>query len=467
MAARENQGLQIALIIFVVLTIVLIVTTYMFFSSYSQERDKAKSLAEQKSSADTAAQQAVAEFDRIKTLIGAAQPDRIDAVEEAAKVDMATHGEGLVESKQNYRDLVKHMSAKLRKYEENNTKLAALTAELEGKLKTNEEAAKAAEANYVAELNKAGEDLKAERDKFGTDRTELTGQMQQLSGRIQTTAAEHEKVVQQSTAEIATLSTELKRSEELRERLLNKDAADKKANEYPDGKVVRVNQRTRLAYLNVGTADGLRNQTSFVVVAPEDGNPVKSKPKGMIEVVRLTGDHQAEARIVEDDLSNPIMPNDLIFSTVWEAGRAEHFALAGYMDIDQDGENDRQLIRDLITMNGGVIDAEVTADGSKNGEMSVQTKYLVQGARPTAESKDLEGYGAILTEAQKLGVPTISVNEFLDYMGYRGQEQTVNLGRNSVPSDFKPRLPGDVQRTVKGNELPKDVRKPRRIDRGQ
>ena len=40
MAARENQGLHIALIIFVILTIMLIVTTYIFFSNFQQERDK-------------------------------------------------------------------------------------------------------------------------------------------------------------------------------------------------------------------------------------------------------------------------------------------------------------------------------------------------------------------------------------------------------------------------------------------
>ena len=66
MAARENQGLQIALIIFVILTIMLIVTTYMFFSSYSSERDKAKSPGKHEQHQEQAARKAIAEAEAIK-----------------------------------------------------------------------------------------------------------------------------------------------------------------------------------------------------------------------------------------------------------------------------------------------------------------------------------------------------------------------------------------------------------------
>ncbi|MCH8828808.1 MAG: hypothetical protein IID45_04445 [Planctomycetes bacterium] len=207
-------------------------------------------------------------------------------------------------------------------------------------------------------------------------------------------------------------------------------------------------------WLNVGPADGLRRQTSFVIVAPEDGNPITSEPKGRIEVVRLTEAHEAEARIVEDDLSNPIMPGDNIFSVAWEAGRSEHFALAGMMDIDGDGESDRQRIRDLISLNGGIIDAEVTEDGTRTGQMTINTKYLVLGERPDDRSKDLDAYSTITDEAGTLGIKSFDVSEFVKYMGYKGEHKTVNLGRFAKPSDFKPRLPNDVQRIMPGSARP-------------
>jgi hypothetical protein len=462
MAARENQGLQIALIIFVILTIVLIVTTYMFFSSYSKERDRAKSLAEQKQAADSASQKAIADSEAIKLLLGGDPAQSLDAAKAAALTDMQTHGEGLVESKQNFRALVAHMAEKLRQYEAMNTRLTEETKVLNEKLAANEAAAQAEVAKYIETQTQTAADLEGERAKFDEARTAMKNQMEQLAAKFQATEAEREKLAQKTASQIASLSSELKQSEELLDRMRNKEAADAKANEYPDGRVTRVNQRTRLVWLNIGSADGLREQTSFAVVAPEDGNPTKSPPKGRIEVVRVTDAHQAEARILEDDLSNPIMPGDNVFSTVWDAGRQEHFALVGNLDINGDGIDDRGLLHDLIQQNGGVIDAQVV-DGKKTGQMSINTKYLVMGERPGDQGApgDLAAFSEMMNEAQKLGVKTIHVDEFLDYMGYKGQERTVNLGRFARPEEFTPRLPGGVQRTVRGTGFPHEDRKPR------
>jgi hypothetical protein len=260
------------------------------------------------------------------------------------------------------------------------------------------------------------------------------------------------------------LTENLARSEQLLSALRNKEQLEKQAIEFPDGKIVHVNQLSRLVWLDVGIADGLRRQTSFVIVAPEDGNPIKSIPKGMIDVVELTGAHQAEARIVEDDLSNPIMPGDNIFSVVWQAGRAEHFALAGTLDIDGDGKSDRARIHDLISLNGGVVDAEVTDEGTRSGQMSVNTKYLVLGEKPESDGAGggaHEAFGALYTEAQTLGVEMIPIDRFLDYMGYKLEDRTVNLGRYAKPSDYKPRLPDGVQRVLPGSSPQKDLRRPR------
>ncbi len=464
MAARENQGLQIALIIFVILTIILIVTTYMFFSNYSQERDRAKSLAEQNASANSTAQKANADADEIKTLLGGDPAITLDALKEAARADIQAHGDNMVESKQNYRALVELMAGKIRSLEEAKTQLTAETASLNAQLAANQQAAQVEVAQYVDKLTTTAADLEGERAKFSQDRTELTGQMEQLNSKFQSANAERERVAQQTAGQIASLSGELKRNEDLLDRMRNQEEIEARANEYPDGKITRVNQRTRLVWLNVGPADGLRNQTSFVVVAPEDGNPVKSKPKASIEVVRLTNDHQAEARIIEDDLSNPVMPGDLIFSTVWDANRQEHFALVGTMDINNDGVEDTQLVHDLIALNGGVIDAQVV-DGKKTGDMSLETKYLVMGERPgtsgTVENGELTAFSEMMSEAQKLGVKTIPVSEFLDYMGYQGQERTVNLGKAANPADFTPRLPHGTQRVIRGKGQPDEYRRTR------
>ena len=81
MAARENQGLQIALIIFVMLTIILIVTTYFFFSSFQQERDKSKALTADNAKQDQRGRTApTTRATPIKAAIGAASTDNKEAV---------------------------------------------------------------------------------------------------------------------------------------------------------------------------------------------------------------------------------------------------------------------------------------------------------------------------------------------------------------------------------------------------
>ena len=126
------------------------------------------------------------------------------------------------------------------------------------------------------------------------------------------------------------------------------------------------------------------------------------------------------------------MPGDQIFSPTWEPGHPEHFALAGFMDIDGDADSDRQRIRDLILMNGGVIDEEVGDDGKRTGKMSVNTKYLVLGDEPgtvNEGSATLTGWSEIQGEAQTLGTRMIPVSEFLDYMGYEPQQRTERWGK--------------------------------------
>ena len=70
MAARENQGLQIALISFVILTILLSVFTYLLFSNW-KEADL-KMTAASKAESDAKSKQAAtqSELDTLKAVMG-------------------------------------------------------------------------------------------------------------------------------------------------------------------------------------------------------------------------------------------------------------------------------------------------------------------------------------------------------------------------------------------------------------
>jgi uncharacterized protein (UPF0333 family) len=463
MAARENQGIQLALIIFVILTIILIVTTYMFFNYYQKEKEANKALAADNTSKDNTAQAANKESGLLKMTIGAADTEKAADVDAKAVKDMEKYGKGLTNDNKNYRFLVEQLGTELKTANTRIVEVSNEKKELEAKLKANDEAGKAEMAKYSEKYAAAEKELKEEREKFGQARQKMTNDNGDLVKKFDAKRKEHEELTKQSTDQIATLNADKGKLRGTLDRINEENERKTKANEVPDGKVTWVNQVTRLVWINLGSQDGLRRQITFSVFDREDSNPAESQRKGKIEVVRLMEPHMAEARIVDDDLSNPIMPGDHIFSPTWEPGRPEHFALAGMMDINGDGESDRQQIRDLITLNGGIIDAEEDG-GKKTGHVTINTKYVVLGEEPKQEAK-LSGYGEIFDEAKIYGIRTLSVHEFLDYMGYRPEERTVKLGRTARPTDFKPRLPEGVQRVMPGTARSKDLRKPVTTDR--
>lgn len=449
MAARENQGLQIALIIFVMLTIVLIVTTFVFFNSYKEGQERNKTLEADNQSKDQASRAALEESSKIRGFLDP-KLDQAKAVEEVAKADFEKYGKGLAEADQNYRALVEHVNKQLVAANTSITDITAQKKELADKLAAEEAATKKAIEEYTATIAKVTKDLEDQQAQFLQSRTQMDTEKGELNTKFEDTRKRFDDLTRTSTSQIAALNEQLAKLQDVLQRMTAEKNRVTASNEVPDGKVNWINQRSRTVWINVGGADGLRQQTAFSIYSGDTANPAEAPSKGKIEVTRLMGPHTAEARIVEDDLSNPIMPGDRIFSPTWEPGRAEHFALVGLMDIDNDGSDDRQMIRNLIVANGGVVDEEIGLDGAKTGEMSVNTKYLIHGDQPKAEkeSPDLQGWSDIHGEADLLGVKAIGVHEFLDYMGYEPQERTVGLGSRSKSSDFKPRLPEGVQRVM-------------------
>ena len=111
------------------------------------------------------------------------------------------------------------------------------------------------------------------------------------------------------------------------------------------------------------------------------------------------------------------------------------------MDIDGDGESDRETIRLLIAKNGGVVDAEISAAGELMGELTVDTKYLIEGKQPTDKSSErvLESHRRIKAQAQFQSVKSLSIGKFLDYIGYQPDVRTVALGGESTSPSFRPR----------------------------
>src|ERR1700690_2745325 len=89
MAARENQGLQIGLIIFVTLTVLLSLTTFVFFRNYQNEQQRSKAASENEGKARQALSDMSGERDQLMQYIGFQPTEKKEAVDDAWKKDMA------------------------------------------------------------------------------------------------------------------------------------------------------------------------------------------------------------------------------------------------------------------------------------------------------------------------------------------------------------------------------------------
>lgn len=448
MAMRESTGLQIALILFVMITVVLAVTTYFSFQSASTSDQAAKTMEEKLNKANTAREGVLLENEELRGMLGYQMVVKggpaIDEIKKNKVADMAKFGPGYPEENRNYRNLVSYQDTQLV------AKNAELAAEKENLAKKDEELALARQREQNA-IKQHDDEYQLAFKSFQKEVADVKGSQQITASTNNDIQKKLEASSRQALVDKANLEKEkeayVQQTEKLQRQnkiLIDKIAAEQNpaavgAAERPDGKITWVNQRGGNVYVNLGSADGLQRSTRFTVYDAGTVNLSQSDPKASIEVTTIRGAHLAQARIVEDTLSDPILTDDNVYSPVWNPGQKTHFALVGFMDIDKDGKSDRQLVRGLIAQNGGVVDAEVLDDGTWEGKLTVNTRYLVQGERANEKTATAVRQTAsrMFREADSLGVEKMSIERLLSDMGWRGSERTVGAGTEATGGEFK------------------------------
>ncbi len=458
MAARENQGLQIGLIILVMLTVILLVATFLVFRSYQDASAKMDTAKKEASDAQAALGTAVAELAEAAKLIGApGESPKMADVKTFFDADLKKYGGELPIEKQNYSgmlanlgrmtsDLNKRLADEQSRFETRNAEYAQLQKETGDKIARNEALiAKLTKdlTDEQAAFAKQKQEIDANRDKMLADRSKDSDAAEAAQAKLQ-----------KGQEDFAKRISDLQDQNQLLAIQIDKERPDNF--QAPDGKVTQVYAGSRIVYLNVGSADGVPRQATFSVYPRGSHRVASAERKGMLEVYRVVGPHQTEARILDEKPADPILPGDLIFSPVWTPGRFERFGLAGLIDIDGDGQSDLARVRDLIQLNGGRIDAILdekgeSPKGQEADKLTVDTRYLIVGAPPSdagANAQELANrWSRMRADALTKGIKLVSVEEFLDYLGYRPQDRTVALGRELDPKEFS-RRPQSGRRTL-------------------
>jgi hypothetical protein len=207
-------------------------------------------------------------------------------------------------------------------------------------------------------------------------------------------------------------------------------------------KIVSINSTGDMPYISLGSADNLRRQVTFSVYGKGvDGKPLK-EPKAKLEVIRVTGEHLAQARITElrDERRDPVLPGDFIYNPAWNPNVKQHVAIIGTIDLTGDHRDSvQEFIRTLKNQNVDVdayLDMRtkklMNASGDGPGEITRRTDLLIVGDAPAfgagpvkagdakAEAQDdtLKKMQEVQEQAERLGVRIVRLSTFLEMSGF-------------------------------------------------
>ncbi len=212
------------------------------------------------------------------------------------------------------------------------------------------------------------------------------------------------------------------------------------------GKIIDVADGGKIVWVNLGSADGLRPGVRFGIVNPDELRLKEARPKAHLEIHEIIGDHQARGQVVSGSIRVPVVAGDLVYSVAWQKGRKVQFALMGKLDMNGDGLDDRQTIKDLIIQSGGEITEELLPDGKSIGRMTADTRWLVVGksfdVSKTAEIDPRqkaygEKYADMERRAKEQAVSTINLDKLLNWIQSSNTvDRSIPMGTATRASDF-------------------------------
>jgi len=200
----------------------------------------------------------------------------------------------------------------------------------------------------------------------------------------------------------------------------------------PDGKIILIDDQAQVVHLNIGIDDHVYQGLTMTVYDRGTSIPEDGKGKAEVEVFDVAKTYSA-ARIIQSELTKPILQGDLVANLIWDTDRTNVFVIAGDFDLDNDGVldyNGADKVKMLIEKWGGRVDDTITID----------TDFVVLGKlpqvlqKPTLDQLDvdpramdvynaslqrLQRYNGIRDQAQSLWIPVLTYDRFLYFIGYK------------------------------------------------
>lgn len=488
-AGESKQALVVTLVCFIVLSIILMVLTYVGFSGQGPlEAEKKKA---DKEAADAKAMDDTHESEVALLRSYAGLPP------EAGKVQAAyerVNGQGAKTDTFNHLDAVKKVVAEFgwdpqknapkdtfltrkEKQDEKIKELEGKLAQLEGDLKKQTDAAKTAKAardkaedDYKKALADHSAIQKKQDEEYAKKLEEIRGgfgdsgkAIADLKEQMEKKDTDYAKTLKAKDKEIKDLQTLVNKLEDKRPQI-NPLTMDR-----PRGKIVLMDRTGQLPYINLGSADRVKPQLTFSVHAlGSDGRPLKDS-KGSLEVIHIVNEHLSQCRVISQANASrdPIATGDVLMNASWDPDQKQHVAIAGIVDLTGDLRKDRpadatRALKDFVASlenQNIVVDAwiDFTDNSLKGKGITRQTDFLILGEMPEekaairkdgddakATQRDVTRTEAakLADEAKRLGVPVVKLRDFLAMTGYRmprnQNENNLDKLHSTVPAVTSP-----------------------------
>ena len=420
-SSHESQGLKIAVTVFVVLTVILGVTTYLGYNNYSKGIAETESAKKKASDSDAQVRTITANYRELREKVGGQEYVKYEeapaiaaalaklrtklqdgvrgVIEDSNKAVAEAQNKGL--SRKEVSDL-KDMAAQIdRRFRSEETQTlesmsttlvdllrnqASLTTAfaldnmdhrgvIESVNQANEQKVKIAEetARKAIEEKKDADrkheqdrqDLLTKIDNVNTKNAELLQQVGDLKGKIDRMDVDFRK--------------QLVTYQNINRQNQNRLRQDEKRLEAKDGDVTYMDLSRREVWTNINRGMGAYPQLRFSIFDKAAPGLPTDKPKATIELTWV-GEKSSRAKIVHQvAFADPIKAGDQVYSPTWDPNRPLRFALIGKIDVNRDGTDDRDTMRRMIEAAGGIVEYDLPPprDGVERGKISPQIDWYV------------------------------------------------------------------------------------------
>jgi hypothetical protein len=490
--ASSNQSVYqsfiIALIVFVMLTFVLAVTTYLFFKKADEALKTVD--AKQKEASEANTKRLEAERNRlqiVKEVLGLPEemgnPEILglkkDVIDDlyGKYLDQPTYTDALKwlsSSMAEHYESMKGLQAEKDRFAAEKQAIAETFAKEKGDLEASLAAANAKYTKLLDEQRKYAKESDGQKNELETQKQAADARatrLQDLSKSIEDIAAatyddgpgkerisvlpearkaeflgkEDKERVELLRSELIARNKQIRRLNDTLAKLRVADPAlqntvraatpkDDRVDGF-DGRILSVNELDRTVLVSCGTTTGLRAGLMFDVYDPTDPRPQLGSNKAVVEVVAVESDSLVRCRVREDSIQDPIIPGDAVATNLWSPGTPLEVVIVGMPTFGGSAEGDRKRLEQLVQRIGGTVAESV----------SPSTTMVVDAGVPKSRGTDADGAASRrkmtdkekkfrdeqMKDARQMGIKVLAIEPFLESLGL--QVESVRSDRLPVP----------------------------------